>query len=455
MFHRIFDEGLAHSSYVIACDRTREAAVVDPRRDVDVYVSFARQYGLTLRLAIETHVHADFVSGARELSLQGALVVSGPGAGLRFEHQEFHEDETRQLGNVALRALHTPGHTPEHISILVDIPGEPVRAFTGDTLFVGAVGRPDLLGDSRARELAEDLYVSIFQRLLALPDDVQVHPAHGAGSLCGTGIGRELHSTIGQERHFNPMLQHRSKEAFVDAVLRDLPATPPYFVELKHRNQQGPALLRLADTFPLPPALSPRDADRALRRGAIAIDLRAGESFAAGHPAGAINIGFGSKVGYWAGWVIPVSTPIVLVTDDDARQVEEARRQLLRVGVDDVLGYVDGGFLAWRAAGLPVEQLTQVTARDLHQRSSGAVTLVDVRSAPEFEAGHIGGALHVPIETIGARVREIPRALPVATICEGGYRSMLAASLLARAGIRPVGNVSGGMSAYRPLETTV
>lgn len=450
MFHRIFDEGLAHSSYVIACERTRLAAVVDPRRDVDVYLDFARQNHLNLTHAIETHVHADFVSGAHELSGHGVRTVTGPGAGLEFEHAEVGDGEAVQVGGLALKMLHTPGHTPEHISVIVD-DGDVTRVLTGDTLFVGAVGRPDLLGADRARELAGDLYVSIFQKLLALADPVQVHPAHGAGSLCGTGIGREPHSTIGQERRFNPMLQHASQEAFVEAVMRDLPETPPYFAELKRLNRVGPAILDLGTAVAVPPRLTPLDAEHACRRGALLVDLRPPDEFGRGHAAGAVNIGFGPKVGYWAGWALPRNAVVVLLNDGDTRQLQEARRQLLRVGIDDVAGYVGGGFAAWAAAGLPVAQFPQISARELHDRGPDrrALTLVDVRNRDEFEHGHIDGALHVPVGALPVRMREIPRDLPVATICEAGYRSMLAASLLARAGFAPVFNIAGGMTAYR------
>ena len=451
MFHRIFDEGLAHSSYVIACDRSRQAAVVDPRRDADVYVDLARHYHLTLSYAIETHVHADFVSGARELAAIGARTVTGPGAALGFDHHEGTDRETLELGDIRLTLLHTPGHTPEHISVVAHEPGQPERVLTGDTLFVGAVGRPDLLGPDRARGLAGSLYDSLTRKLLVLDDDVEVHPGHGAGSLCGAGIRSELHSTIGQERRFNPMLQHRTKDAFVEAVLRDLPESPEYFAALKRVNQRGPDVLDLAAGIPATPPLPPEDAAVAARNGAVVIDLRGAEAFADGHAADSINIGFGARVGYWAGWVVPLTRAVILLGNGDSRQIEEARRQLLRVGIDRVEGYVLGGFAAWRAAGLPVAQFGQVSARELRARdaASRALTLVDVRSRQEFEADHIAGALHVPVGALSARSGEIPRGVPVATICEGGYRSSLAASLLARAGFSPVVNVVGGMTAYR------
>ncbi len=230
MFRRFFDEGLAQTSYLVACERTRQAVIIDPRRDIEAYVAAARRHGLALTHAIETHVHADFVSGARELAALGTRTVAGPGASLMSATTgdlEVGNGTSLRLGDVELTFLHTPGHTPEHISVLVRAPGDPARLFTGDTLFVGAVGRPDLLGEPVIPRLASDLYDSLFTKLLALPDEVQVHPGHGAGSLCGAGIGHDPHSTIGQERRANPLLQYASRDAFMSAVLADLPETPP------------------------------------------------------------------------------------------------------------------------------------------------------------------------------------------------------------------------------------
>lgn len=456
MFHRIFDDGLAQSSYVIACNRTGQAAIVDPRRDIDVYVEYARRCHLVIRFAIETHVHADFVSGARELAALGATVVSGPGAGLQFEHHEAQPGETLPLGDVAIKLLHTPGHTPEHISVLIEEPGEVKRVLTGDTLFVGAVGRPDLLGPERARELAGRLHVSLTETLLTLGDDVEVYPGHGAGSLCGSGIGREPHSTIGQERRFNPMLKYGSKQQFVEAVLADLPETPPYFAELKRVNQSGPAILGLGIGLPNHQLLTPGAAHAAMLQGAYLLDVRPADVFAAGHPGNAINIGFGPKVGYWAGFVVPVSAPVILFGDEDAGVRNELRRQLLRVGIDRLLGYVAGGLEAWQDAGLPVSRIEQISPRELllRQMRGPSFTLVDVRSRDEFESGQIAGALNIPVGSLPSRIAEIPASLPVATLCEGGYRSSLAASLLARSGFTSVFNLAGGMSAYR-AEATV
>ena len=449
MFQRHFDDGLAQASFMIACERTRAAVIVDPRRDVEPYVAAARDRGLTITASIETHVHADFVSGSRELAAIGARVIGGPGSALRFDHHEASHGERLAVGDITLEFLHTPGHTPEHISILATSANEPARILTGDTLFVGAVGRPDLLGEELTRQLAGQLFDSLFGTLLKLPDDVEVHPGHGAGSLCGAGIGREPHSTIGQERRFNPMLRYTAREEFVAAVLADLPETPPYFARMKRVNQDGPPVLGLADGFAGIPPIAVADAARAVKAGAMLIDLRPGDAFCAGHPAGALNIGFGSKVGYWAGWVVPGDTPIVLLAGTE-RDAAEAGRQLLRVGLDRITGFISGGFEAWREAGLEVRTTPQINVDELRQMLArrDPLLVLDVRTKGEWNSGHLDAALNVPVGEV-PRFHATSPGLPLATICEGGYRSLLAASVLSRAGFPDVVNVSGGMAAYR------
>jgi hydroxyacylglutathione hydrolase len=454
MFQRFSDEGLAQSSFLIACDRTHEAAVVDPRRDIDAYVALAEQRGLTIAYAIETHTHADFVSGARELAALGARVVGGPGADLAFPFHEASHGGTLRVGDISLEMLHTPGHTPEHISVLVREPGSPARALTGDTLFVGAVGRPDLLGEDQMHALAESLYDSLFGTLLALSDDVEVHPGHGAGSLCGAGIGKAPQSTIGQERRNNPLLQLRSREAFVAAVLNDLPDTPPYFPRLKILNRAGPPLLGLARGGRSPVALNPQRAAELAARGAMMLDLRAIDAFAAGHPSGALNIAFGPRVGYWAGWILPADSTVVLVVSDIC-QLEEASRQLLRVGFDDVAGYIEGGYEAWRDTGAPTAVFDLIDARGLRDRTlrNEPHVLVDVRTRREWQAGHLDHAINIPVSEVAARAGGLRGGATVATICESGFRSSLAASVLQRAGVRVI-NVNGGTAAYRMLDSS-
>ncbi len=451
MFRRFFEEGLAQSSYLVACERTRQAVVIDPRRDIAAYVTAARAAGLTITHAIDTHVHADFVSGARELTAIGARTVAGPGADLAFEHIEATPRTSLRAGDVELTFLHTPGHTPEHISIVAAHPGEPARVFTGDTLFVGAVGRPDLLGDAMMRRLAEQLHDSLFTTLMQLPDAVEVWPGHGAGSLCGSGIGRAAHSTIGDERRTNLLLRHTSRDAFVAAVLSDLPDTPPYFSRMKRLNKDGPPVLGLAEDIAPPPALDASSAAAAALDGAWLLDLRAADEHAAGHPPGSIAVASGSRIGYWAAWVVPADAPVVLMAAS-AAQAAEARRQLLTVGIDTIAGWIAGGWEAWVTAGLPVTRTPIVHAADLHRGNHGAPpTIVDVRSRREWSRDHVPGALHIPLQELAARVGAIPRHQPVATMCEGGARSALAASLLERAGINGVANVVGGMAAWRSL----
>ena len=452
MFQRFFDEGLAQASFLLACPVAREAVIIDPRRDVDAYVEVARAHGFRIVHSIETHIHADFACGSRELLAVGARTLAGPGSNLRYTHHEVQDGERVRVGDLSMQFMHTPGHTPEHISILVSQPDEPTRVFSGDTLFAGAVGRPDLLGDEMTRKLARQLYDSLFNKLLTLDDRIEVHPGHGAGSLCGAGITNAPFTTIGQERRFNKMLQHHDRDEFVAAVLADLPETPPYFPRMKQLNQEGPPLLGLVNGYRGPAAISASATVAAIKSGALLIDLRATPAFAERHPLGALNLQYGSKVGYWAGFVLPSDARVVLLASDE-RQAQDAARQLMRVGVSRIDGYLAGGMHAWEAAGLPTATVGMTTAQELHasvdRRTSPLI--VDVRTTREWDAGHIEGAVHIPLGELAARATEIPRTRPVATICEAGYRSALAASVLARAGIDDVATVTGGMAAWRQL----
>jgi hydroxyacylglutathione hydrolase len=456
MFQRFYDEGLAQASFLIGCDRTGQAAVVDPRRDASIYVEAARQAGATIVAAIETHVHADFVSGARELASIGARVVTGPGANLGFDHHEVRDTETLALGDVTLAFLHTPGHTYEHVAIDADVPAQPRRLFTGDMLFVGGVGRPDLVGEAQTRELASLLFDSL-QRVMRMDRGIEVHPGHGAGSLCGAGIGSDPSSTIGREADQNPLLRCRDRDEFVAAVLADLPGRPAYFARMKRVNQEGPALLGLVNGMRRLPAIRPAAAAALAADGAILIDLRPSGAFAQAHPDGAINLGYGNKVGYWSGWVLPPDAPLLLIAAGDtaAGQQQDAAVQLLRVGFDRLEGTIDGGFDAWQSAGLPTSAVTLVPAEEVRSAARPFVIL-DVRTAREWRAGHLPESINIPVGELPERMAELHPGAAVATICEGGYRSSLAASLLAREGFAEVANVTGGMAAYRgrPETTT-
>ncbi len=453
MFLRFFEEGLAQASYLVGCERTRQGVVLDPRRDVDVYVAAARQYGIEIVAAIETHIHADFVSGARELAAIGARVLAGPGSALGFAAHEARDGERVPLGDLTLEFLHTPGHTPEHVCVLITGGGEAARLFSGDTLFVGAVGRPDLLGPEQMRTLAGELYDSLTGKIMALGDAVELHPGHGAGSLCGAHIGADRQSTIGRERLTNPMLRPTTRDGFVSSVLGDLPDTPPYFGRMKRINREGPTLLGLAERWRGVGAIDAGAAQGALEDGAILIDLRDAEAFSASHPDGALNIAFGPKVGYWAGWVIPAGARIVFLASDET-EATEAARQLLRVGFDSVIGYVEGGASAWEAARLPTAESGTVDARELAERLTlGRLTVLDVRTAAEWQSGHVAGSVNLPVGHLVERLADVPRDQPVATVCESGGRASLAASILSRAGFRSVMSVRGGMAEYRRLSS--
>ena len=455
MFQRFFDEGLAQSSFFLACPRTREAVIIDPRRDVDVYVEHARAHNVRIAYSFETHVHADFACGSRELAAVGAKTIAGPGADLRYAHHQATHGERLRVGDLSIEFMHTPGHTPEHLSILTSQPDQPVRLFTGDTLFVGAVGRPDLLGEEQTKRLAGELYDSLFKKILVLDERIQVHPGHGAGSLCGAGIGSEEFTTIGREKRSNPMLQHATKDAFVAAVLADLPDTPPYFARMKKLNQEGPPLLGLVNGYRGPAAISPGSAATAIRAGGVMIDLRGANEFAAAHPLGALNLAFGKKVGYWAGYVLPNDARVVLLAPGQ-REAMDAARQLIRIGVSRIDGYINGGFDAWRNAGLATSSFAVTNVQDLTAAiaSTNPPLVVDVRTTREWNAGHVEGAVHIPLGELARRASELPRDRTVATMCEGGYRSSLAASVLSRAGIDQLVNVTGGMAAWRALEPT-
>jgi len=453
MFQRFFEEGLAQASFLIGCDRTHEAIVIDPRRDASIYAAAAAQAGATIVGAIETHVHADFVSGARELASSGARVIAGPGANLAFDHHEVRDGEERSLGDLTLTFFHTPGHTFEHVAVGVHSPLAPPRLFTGDLLFVGAVGRPDLVGETETRQLAGQLFDSL-QRVMKMDGRIELHPGHGAGSLCGAGIGKEPSTTIRREADQNPLLKYTNRDEFIAAVMADLPDTPPYFARMKQVNQHGPDVLGLVAGAPRLASLKPAAAAALAADGAIVVDVRPGAAFAAGHPYGAINLAFGSKVGYWGGWVIPGDAPVILLSED-AAQARDAALQLLRVGLDRIEGVISGGYEGWTGAGLPTATLDQMPAADLRAAASrGDLHVVDVRSAKEFRAGHLDGAVNVPAGEITERAAELPAGGTIATVCEGGYRSMLAASLLAREGVARIINVTGGMAAVRALETT-
>jgi glyoxylase-like metal-dependent hydrolase (beta-lactamase superfamily II)/rhodanese-related sulfurtransferase len=442
---------LAHASYMIGS--AGEAAVVDPRRDVDEYLDEAKAQGLAIRYVIETHLHADFVSGHRELAERtGATIVFGRKAGAEFPHRAVEDGEEIRLGTVVLRFLETPGHTPESVSVLVfdsEAGSEPRMVLTGDTLFIGDVGRPDLVGSRgfTAETMAGMLYESLHGKLLTLPDAVAVYPAHGAGSLCGRNMSKETSSTIGEQRAVNYALRPMAKDDFVRMMTTDLPEQPHYFSMDVEINRGGAS--PLAERA-LPPALSPAEVQRRADEGSIVLDVRPAAAFGNGHVPGAINIGLGGQFASWAGTLLDARRPVVLVTED-AAQVEEAVTRLARVGFQNVVGSLDGGIAAWDRAGLPLARLPQITVDELQaqiREGRPGLRVVDVRRRAEFEGGHVPGALHLPLDRLERDVSRLDTARPTAAICAGGYRSSAACSLLERHGFRDLVNVVGGTSAW-------
>ncbi|MGA7990742.1 MAG: MBL fold metallo-hydrolase, partial [Thermoanaerobaculia bacterium] len=364
IFRQFYLGCLAHASYLIGDGG--EAAVVDPRRDVDEYVAEAAVRGLAIRWVVETHLHADFVSGHRELAARtGATIVMGEKARAAFPHRPVRDGEEIRLGELVLRFLETPGHTPESVSILVLDP-EPRLVLTGDTLFVGDVGRPDLAASATgltAEDMAGQLYDSLHGKLLTLPDGVAVYPAHGAGSLCGRNISSETSSTIGVQRRTNYALRPMPREDFVRMMTADLPEVPAYFPRDVELNRTGAAPLGGKE----PAALSAAEARRLAHAGATLLDVRPTPAFAAGHTAGAVHVGLTGEFASWAGALLSPNRAVVLVTDD-AAEAAEATMRLARVGLENVAGYLDGGVAAWDRAGFPVSRLEQIDVAELRAR---------------------------------------------------------------------------------------
>jgi hydroxyacylglutathione hydrolase len=435
-FRQFYLACLAHASYLVADGG--ECAVVDPQRDVDQYIDEAAHHGLTIRYVLETHLHADFVSGHRELADRtGAQIVIGARAGATFPHLAVSHGDTLPLGNIELRAIETPGHTPEGISWLVLENGTPLKVLTGDTLFIGDVGRPDLAGAGgyTPAQMATALYDSLHTKLLTLPDDVEVWPAHGAGSACGRNISKETSSTIGIQRRTNYALAPMTAEEFVAMMTADLTAPPPYFAKDAEMNRHGADKLRF-----IAPRMCADDARPMIDAGAIPLDVRDAGSFAASHIPQSINIGLGGQFASWAGTLLSFQTPIVLITEDEER-AKEAVTRLARVGLENVAGWIS--FDDWT---FDTRSLAQITPAELHE-TGGALPVLDVRGAGEFASGHVPGARHIALTELAARIGELPPG-KLAVICAGGYRSSIAASLLARAGRDAVVNVAGGTSAW-------
>ena len=447
-FEQFYLGCLAHASYLLASEG--EGVVVDPQRDVELYLKAAADHGVTIRHIFETHLHADFVSGHRELAARtGAKIYMGAQAGAAFEHVPVGDGFQLKFGKASIRVLETPGHTAESICLVVtdeEKSSAPYAVLTGDTLFIGDVGRPDLSPRHTPAQLAGLLYDSLHDKLMTLPESVLVYPAHGAGSLCGKNMRAERSSTIGTERLTNYALQIKSREEFVEQLTSNLPARPEYFAKDAEINRTGAAALS-----ELPPlrAIAPSELARMLQDGEMALDVRPCDEFAAGHVPGSVNIALSGQFASWAGTVLGLSAHPVLIAGTD-QQIEEARLRLARVGIEALDGYLAGGVAAWRHAGLPVSIVEQITVNDLDQQlRSGKVQVLDVRRGPEWEGAHIEDATWWPLDNFKVSPPEIDHEIPLAVHCKGGYRSMIACSLLQRAGFRHVVDVVGGFDAWQ------
>lgn len=451
LFHQFHLEALGHASYLLGDEATGQALVVDPRRDVEVYLDAARAQGLRLTHALDTHGHNDYLSGLSEVARRTDAQVLGSAEGeLGYDHRPVKDGEVVELGDAAVEVLHTPGHTPEHLSLLVydrEQGDAPALLLSGGALLVGDLARPDLLGgEAEARKAARRFCHTIQHKILTLPDHVQVWPTHVAGSLCGGNIASRLSTTIGYERRTNAILAEvDAKDEFVEECLRldNLPAVPPYWRRMRAQNLAGVAPLGVLGE---PPALGPDAFTDAAEAGdTVVLDTRQPEAFGGGHIPDALNVGLGSSFPTWAGTVLPDGARTLLVLDDPTR-LPEATWHLLRIGYPPPAGWLAGGMFAWRAAAKPLERLDQLTAGELADRRD-ELAVLDVRQPVEWAGGHIPEATFITGAELPERLDDAPRG-PVAVVCGSGYRSSVAASLLAAHGHADVVNVLGGMAAW-------
>ena len=449
---------LAHASYLVADREGGRAAVIDPQRDIEQYLSDADAMGLTIGHVVLTHMHADFIAGHLELRDQvGAEIHLGAEASAEYTFTPMADGDEIQLGDVSLSVLQTPGHSPESISLLVFDPehssAEPYAVLTGDTLFIGDVGRPDLrasLGWS-AERLGAMLFDSLHDKLLPLPDETLVYPAHGAGSLCGKNLSTDTVSTIGVQRRYNYALQPMSREQFVGIVTADQPDTPAYFTYDAVLNARERPTLDEALSRELQP-LSAEEVLALAADGAQLLDTRDQSEFEGGHVRGAFNVGLGGSFATWCGTVLDQGRPVVLIAEP-GRELEAATR-LGRIGFDTVAGYLAGGMQQFAARPAAVERIERITAASAAELQGGpdAATLLDVRADGEWAEDHIPGAVHIPLSQLAERLDELSRDQPLIVYCASGYRSSIATSLLRRAGYEQVTNLVGGLAAWKAAQ---
>jgi hydroxyacylglutathione hydrolase len=467
---RFFEPSIAQSSYLIGCARTGESIVIDANRDVDQYIEAAAREGLHISHVTETHIHADFVSGSRELAHRtGAQLLLSDEGDADWKYQFAKDAGTSQqsdrllrdgdrivVGNVHVDVVHTPGHTPEHLTFLITdtaAADKPIAAVTGDFIFVGDVGRPDLL--ERAAHYAGTMEASArtlwrsLQKFATLDDWLQIWPGHGAGSACGKGISAIPSSTLGYERRFNWAFRITTEDEFVKSVLTGQPEPPKYFASMKRINKEGPAIL---GDFQAPPRQADDTLEARVASGSTVIDTRSADAYARGHVAGTVNIPLNASFVTWAGWLIPAGAEIYLILGDDSpAAVKEVVRLLSLIGIDSVRGYF-GDLAIERLKGMKrtLNAIVQISPKELAEDlRSPEIVVVDVRGAAEWEAGRLPGALHIPLGYLVDRLDEIPRIKTVVTQCQSGARSSIAASLLKQHGFKHIVNLNGGFAAWR------
>ncbi|MCW1923109.1 MBL fold metallo-hydrolase [Luteolibacter arcticus] len=452
IFERFQTDGIAELSYLVGDDETGTAAVFDPTVDVEKYLSLARDNKLSITHIFETHIHADLVSGARELRERTGLakiyVSHEGGAQYGFEHEGVKDGDSFEFGDTRVTVKHTPGHTPEHVSYVLSN-GEGSEGIwgvlTGDSLFVDSAGRPDLLGSGETEELTRKLFETLRGFYLKLDDGVAIFPAHGSGSPCGAEIGDRLQSTIGYERRSNPYLQLPDFESFRDKVLSGVPPVPTYYPRMKKINAQGPEILR----GPVPVAALPVEAFReAVEKGAgVLVDTRTMLGFGGAHIPGALNLGGTPILSIWAGWLLDPEKPLLLVLESDAK-LDEVVTLFLRTGYRNFAGYLTGGMGVWNNAGNKLAHVPQISVHELQERAA-ELQIIDVRSRGEWKKGHIPGAKHCFLPELREKCGAWDKKRPVAVYCASGYRASIASSILKQEGFADVSNVPGSWQAWK------
>jgi glyoxylase-like metal-dependent hydrolase (beta-lactamase superfamily II)/rhodanese-related sulfurtransferase len=447
---RFYLSCLAHASYMVASEGV--AAVIDPQRDVDLYLEAAARNNWKIEWVIETHLHADFVSGHRELAERtGARVYLGAGSGAEFPHAAVKDGDEIQFGQCRLRFLQTPGHTLESICILMDdagVPRRPAAVFTGDTLFIGDVGRPDLSPAHTPQQLAGMLYRSLQDKLLMLPDDTEIFPAHGAGSLCGRQMSSEASSTIGKQRQSNYALQARTSEEFVHLLTDNLPARPEYFARDADLNRRGAPALSALKPFT---GLTAPEVIRLQQEGAIVVDTRPAMQFAVAHVPGSMHIALAGQYASWTARILGLDTPLIIV-GEDLEHVRESQLRLARVGIENLVGYLADGVTGWVQGGFELDYIPQITVQDLFElldKDPTRIAVLDVREPGEVADGAVENSLRISLAKLEARLAGLDREKRLVVHCKSGYRSSIATGILRRAGFRDVANLIGGFDAWK------